>query len=50
MYLENLKNFMKYYGQEKKVKLLGFVGLSLCSGCLELIGVAMVYPFILLII
>lgn len=50
MYLENLRNFMKYYGQEKKIKLLGFLGLSLFSGCLELIGVAMVYPFILLII
>lgn len=50
MYLENLRNFMKYYGQTKKLKLIGFVGLSLFSGCLELIGVAMVYPFILLII
>lgn len=50
MYLENLRNFIKYYGQNKRLKLLGFVGLSLFSGCLELIGVAMVYPFILLII
>lgn len=50
MYLENLKNFINYYGQNKKLKLLGFVGLSLFSGCLELIGIALVYPFILLII
>lgn len=50
MYLENLKNFMTYFGQDKKLKLVGFVCLSLFSGVLELIGVAMVYPFILLII
>lgn len=50
MLLENLSKFIKYYGRGRELKLLGFVGLSLISGILELIGVALIYPFILLII
>lgn len=50
MLLENLNKFIKYYGKGRELKLLGFVGLSLISGVLELIGVALIYPFILLII
>ncbi len=50
MYLENLKKFLKYYGKGRYIKLFGFTGLSLIAGCLEFLGVALVYPFILMII
>ena len=50
MYLENLNKFIKYYGKNKKKGLCLYSLLSLISGCLELLGVALVYPFIILII
>lgn len=50
MYLENLKKFLRYYGKTRKTGLIMFSVLSFMSGCLELIGVALVYPFVILII
>ena len=50
MYLENFKKFLRYYGKNRKVGLTVFTVLSFFSGCLELIGVALVYPFVILII
>lgn len=50
MYLKNLKEFINNFGENKKIKIVGFITLSLISGCLELIGVALVYPFVLAII
>ena len=50
MYLENFNKFLKYFGKGRYLKLLGFTGLSLVAGCLEFIGIALVYPCILLII
>lgn len=50
MFVENLSNFLKYYGKGRYLKLVGFGILSLLAGTLELIGVALIYPFVLLII
>lgn len=50
MFLENLKKFLTYYGKNKYLKLTGFTFLSLCAGALEFIGIALIYPFIMLII
>ena len=49
MFLENYKNFIIYYGKGRYLKLLGFSGLFICSGILELTGVALIYPFTILI-
>lgn len=50
MFLENFHKFIKYYGKGRYSKLLGFTILSIFAGFLELIGVALIYPFIMLII
>lgn len=50
MFIENLKKFINYYGEGRKLKLIGFSLLSLCAGLLEFIGIALIYPFILMII
>lgn len=50
MFLENFHKFIKYYGQEKALKLSNFIILSIIAGLLELVGIALIYPFILLII
>ena len=49
MFLENYKKFISYYGKGRYAKLLGFAGLSLSAGFLELTGVALIYPFIIMI-
>lgn len=50
MFLENLKKFLTYYGKGRYSKLIGFTILSLIAGALEFIGIALIYPFIMLII
>lgn len=50
MILENLKEFLSYYGKGRYYKLVGFTILSLIAGTLEFIGIALIYPFIMLII
>lgn len=50
MLVENFVNFIKYYGKGRKIKLLGFFILSLIAGFLEFLGIALICPFILLII
>ena len=50
MILENLKEFLSYYGKGRYYKLAGFTILSLIAGGLEFIGIALIYPFIMLII
>ena len=50
MFIENLTKFLKYYGKGRYIKLVGFGILSFLAGCLEFLGVALIYPFILLII
>lgn len=49
MFLENYRKFLKYYGKGRYLKLLGFGGLSIIAGLMELVGVALIYPFIILI-
>lgn len=50
MFLENFTKFIKYFGRDKYLQLTGFTGLSLIAGFLEFVGIALIYPFILLII
>ena len=50
MFLENFHKFIRYYGQGKALKLSNFIILSIIAGLLELVGIALIYPFILLII
>ncbi len=50
MFLENLKEFLSNYGKGRYYKLAGFTILSLIAGGLEFIGIALIYPFIMLII
>lgn len=50
MFLENLNRFLTYYGKGRYLKLIGFTVLSLIAGILEFIGIALIYPFIMLII
>jgi len=50
MLLENFTKFMNYYGKGRKLKLFGFFTLSLVVGLFEFIGLALIYPFILLLI
>ena len=50
MKLENYRKFISYYGQGHYTGLLAFTILSFIAGILELIGVAMIYPFVLMIV
>lgn len=50
MFVEDFTNFIKYYGRERKIKLFGFFLLSLIAGFWEFLGIALIYPFILLIV
>jgi len=50
MFVENFTKFIKYYGEGQKLKLFGFFILSLIAGGFEFLGIALIYPFILLII
>ncbi len=50
MFLENFTKFIKYYGKGKYLKIIGFLGLSFIAGFLEFLGIALIYPFILIII
>lgn len=50
MRIENFTKFIDYYGKGYKLKLFGFFIISLVVGTLEFFGIALIYPFILLII
>ena len=50
MFIENLKKFIEYFGEGRKLKLAGFTALSLTAGLLEFVGIALVYPFIIMIV
>jgi len=50
MFLENYKKFISYYGKNRRIKLVGFTVLSFIAGLLEFLGVALIYPFIMIII
>lgn len=50
MFLENFKKFVSYFGTGRKLKLCGFIILSLIAGSLEFLGIALIYPFVIMII
>ena len=50
MKLENYRKFISYYGKGHYAGLFCFIILSLIAGVLELVGVALIYPFMLMII
>lgn len=50
MYLENVRKFVKYFGRGRKLKLAGLFCLSFFAGCLEFFGIALIYPFIVMLI
>lgn len=50
MFIENFSKFVKYYGAGRKLKLFGLFLLSIVAGILEFMGIAFIYPFILLLI
>ena len=50
MILENFKKFIKYSGQEKWFQLTVFISMSIIAGLLEFLGIALIYPFILMIV
>lgn len=50
MFLENFRKFICYYGKGRYINLFGFISLSFIAGFLELIGIALIYPFIMLIV
>ncbi len=49
-YIINLKKFIKYFGDGRRFKLCLFLIMSLIAGCIEFLGVALIYPFIMMII
>ncbi len=49
MFIENYKRFISYYGKGRYSRLLCFGALSLVAGLMELAGVALIYPVIILI-
>ncbi len=50
MYLENVRKFVKYFCRGRKLKLAGLFCLSFFAGCLEFLGIALIYPFIVMLI
>ena len=50
MFFKNFQKFISYYGKGQYSKLAGFTIMSLIAGFLEFLGVALIYPFIMIII
>lgn len=50
MFLENFTRFIKNYGKGKYLQLVGFLALSFIAGGFEFVGIALVYPFIMMIV
>lgn len=50
MILKNFLKFIKYYANGRMLKIAGFAVLSFISGGMEFVGIAMVYPFTILLI
>lgn len=50
MILKNFHKFIKYYAKGRMLKIAGFAVLSFISGGMEFVGIAMVYPFTILLI
>lgn len=50
MILEKFKTFINNYGKDKLGNIYFFIFLSIIAGCMEFVGIALIYPFILMII
>ena len=50
MYIKYFKKFLEYFGKRRKFKLLIFAIMGLIAGILEFVGIAMIYPFVMMII
>ena len=50
MKLSNFRQFIKNFGKGRYIKLGIFFAMSLIAGCLEFVGIALIYPFIMMII
>ena len=50
MITENLIKFLKYFGKGKEPAIIKYIFLSFITGGFEFLGVALVYPFILLLL
>ncbi len=50
MFLVNLKKFIKYFANNKKKELFAYTVMSYFASVLEVFGVAIVYPFILILL
>lgn len=50
MYIESFKKFVSYFGGKRKTKLIIFFIMSLIAGFLEFVGIALIYPFVMIII
>ena len=50
MIYKTFKTFLNNYGHDKLNKIYFFIFLSIIAGCMEFVGIALIYPFILMII
>ena len=50
MYIESFRKFVSYFGSKRKTKLIIFFIMSLIAGFLEFFGIALIYPFVMIII
>ena len=48
--LKQFLKFIKYYGKNRSIKIFLFICISVLAGCLEFIGVGLVYPFLIMVI
>ena len=50
MKCENWIKFVKYFGKGRKIRMCGFFTLSSIAAFMEFVGIAMIYPVILLLV
>lgn len=48
--LKQFLDFVKYYGKDKKAKIILFVLISILAGGLEFVGIGLIYPFLMFIV
>lgn len=48
--IKQFLDFIKYYGKNKKSKIISFLMISILAGGLEFVGIGLIYPFLMMII
>ena len=48
--IKQFLDFIKYYGKNKKSKIMSFLMISILAGGLEFVGIGLIYPFLMMII